>query len=226
MLHLILAETALEVVPPSISNHPSVVSRAKQLDRAPDQILLDRSFHHSAMRNIPDAGKRGRPDLAHFALLEATSTPLYHSGLLRVYVHTISDYVIELGDRVRLPRSYFRFEGLMMQLYEKGNLASGSNELIRMAKIDFMKLLEKIRASPTIGLSRRGRPSNYQKVAKRLSEKNEPALVVGGFPRGTFSSNILSHLDEVLAVDTMALDTNLVIARVLYEYENIVSRNT
>ena len=82
---------------------------------------MDRSFHHSAMISgkIKLAWKRGRPDIAHFALLEALSTPLYLEGLLDVYIHTIDNKVIKVGPDLRVPKSYFRFEGVIMKLFKE-----------------------------------------------------------------------------------------------------------
>ena len=91
MLSLILAEAALETVPKVIVNHISVLKHANKKGKSGQEILLDRSYHHRAMNKLEDAGKRGRPDLVHFALLEAMSTPLFQKGKLDIYVHTIID---------------------------------------------------------------------------------------------------------------------------------------
>ena len=68
--------------------------------------------------------KRGRPDIVHFTLLEALGSPLNLEGLLKIYVHTYSGYVIDVRPEVRLPRDCNRFSGLMEQLFQegKGNL--------------------------------------------------------------------------------------------------------
>ena len=34
--------------------------------------------------------------------------------MLKVYVHTINDKIITIADNLRIPKSYFCFEGLMM----------------------------------------------------------------------------------------------------------------
>ncbi len=60
--------------------------------------ILDRSYHHAAMKDIADSEKRGRPDIAHLCLLEALGSPLNKEGLLRTYVHTYNDYVISVAN--------------------------------------------------------------------------------------------------------------------------------
>ena len=118
---LVIAETALELVPEELTRHPSVQESCTKTSEKSKEILLDRSFHHAAMiaGKIKLAWKRGRPDIAHFALLEALSTPLYLEGLLDVYIHTMDDKVIKVGPKLRIPKSYFRFEGVMMKLFKE-----------------------------------------------------------------------------------------------------------
>ena len=71
MISLIISESALELVPFELENHPSVVSHAKKLGKYTSDILLDNSWHFAAMKGIKNEIKRGRPDIVHFSILEA-----------------------------------------------------------------------------------------------------------------------------------------------------------
>ena len=117
MLSLVLAESALELVPLELQSHNSVIASSRRLSKKPSEILLDVSWHFAAMKGIEDEIKRGRPDLIHFCLLEASSIPLYFENKIRVFVHTIDNKVIFIGKDVRLPKSYHRFAGLIEKLY-------------------------------------------------------------------------------------------------------------
>ena len=79
-------------------------------------MLLDRSIHHHAMLKLAEDSKRGRPDLVHLTLLSVTSTPLYQEGLVKVYIHTRDDIVLELKEQTRPPKSYARFRDLVQKL--------------------------------------------------------------------------------------------------------------
>ena len=46
---LVIAETALELVPNELTGHTAVRNRALRLEKKSNEILLDRSYHHSAM---------------------------------------------------------------------------------------------------------------------------------------------------------------------------------
>jgi rRNA small subunit pseudouridine methyltransferase Nep1 len=96
-ISLILAESSLELIPKEIQNHPSVLSHCKKLSKTASRVLLDNSWHYAAMKGIQNEMKRGRPDLVHFSMLEACSTPLYFEKKISVYVHTLNDKVIKVG---------------------------------------------------------------------------------------------------------------------------------
>lgn len=122
MISLVIAESALEMVPPELYGHPAVRSHARRTRGGKSQhMLLDNSWHYAAMKGMQDAARRGRPDLVHLALVTATSAPLYRlRRALEVYVHTADGCVISLGPGVRIPKSYHRFAGLIETLYETG----------------------------------------------------------------------------------------------------------
>ena len=44
MISLIISESALELVPFELEDHPSVVSHARKLGKYPSEILLDNSW--------------------------------------------------------------------------------------------------------------------------------------------------------------------------------------
>jgi rRNA small subunit pseudouridine methyltransferase Nep1 len=217
---LIIAEAALETVPKNISRHASVTRHATRKGKAGTEILLDRSYHHKAMLMLDNADRRGRPDLVHFALLEAVSTPLYRMGLLRIYVHSIADKVIFLHEKVRLPKSYFRFEGLMEELIKEGQIRSDSDLLMEIKNMRFADLLSEIKPSKVIGLSRRGIKSDATKIATMAKE--DAVLVVGGFPRGHFSARVAAGMHQIYSISDYSLEAHVVIARVLYECEKLV----
>jgi len=220
LLSLIIAEAALETVPKQIAKQSSVVKHAARKGKPAEEILLDRSYHHNAMLKLENGERRGRPDLVHFALLEATSTPLYQKNLLKVYIHTIANKVIFLGENVRLPKSYFRFEGLIEDLFENGKVSSGSKMLMDLKDMKFQDLVDKLRPSKVIGLSRMGARSSAEEVAKMID--NDAAIVVGGFPRGHFPNTVSSKINYTYSISELALEAHLVIARILYECEKIL----
>ena len=119
MISLILSESSLELVPDELKHHPSITEHAKKLGKHTSEILLDNSWHFAAMKGIKNQLKRGRPDLVHFSILEATTIPLYLQNKMKLFVHTLDDKVIFFGKNVRIPKSYHRFEGIIEKLFQE-----------------------------------------------------------------------------------------------------------
>lgn len=214
---MILAESALELVPPELQTHNSVVAYSKKMRKDPSHVLLDVSWHFAAMKGIKNEIKRGRPDLIHLCLLECCTIPLYFEKKLRVYVHTIEDKVIFIGDTVRLPKSFHRFVGLIEKLYFEKKIELHGKKLLEIKDMTFKKLVNEIGAKKIIGFSRTGYSSSYEKVATMLESYS--CVVIGGFSKGHFSDKILKNIDSLISVDRNPLEAHVVISRILYEYE-------
>ncbi len=219
MLYFVLAESALELVPKEIRSSPAVISDAKRRGLETSKILLDRSFHHSAMSRLKDSEKRGRPDLVHVALLSVTGTPLYLDGGVKVFVHTYPDMVLELAEKTRIPKNYLRFRGLM----EEALVERPHNGLIKVYPGAMNELVaRKLSPDLCVGLSVQGKQADAAEVAQRVTSVKSPCVVVGGFPHGHFSRSLLACVDELRRIDSRPLEAHVVAARVVYEIEKAV----
>ena len=216
MPSLIIAEAALELVPNELQRNKDIVNHAMRVNRKPSEILLDRSYHHNSMLKLKDGWKRGRPDLVHISLLSVTSTPLYREGLLDLYLHTIDDKVLLLKN-VRLPRTYARFEGLIIDLFKKKRITA-NNMSIEVHEMNFEDLMRRIKPRYAIGLSRLGKPSTAELVV------DKDVIIVGGFPRGHFSNEIIDNVNELVSISRYPLDTHTVCSRIAYEFEKHLIR--
>ena len=223
MLILVLAEAALETVPEDLWSHPAVRRHSKRQRKPPEQLLLDRSLHHSAMRRLEGNLKRGRPDITHFALLEALGSPLNKEGLLQTYVHTNKDYTITVNPSTRLPRNYNRFIGLMEQLFQQGKVPSEGETLLKLEHKTLQQLLTETEADHILALSREGNPKTLQEAVSSLKPKQKPAIIVGGFPHGHLTETTTQLADELVCIDKEMLEAWTVTSRAIYEYEKTLS---
>lgn len=230
MISLIIAEAALETVPKQIASHPAVKNQAQKLGRNPREILLDKSYHHSAMlrSGLESYWKRGRPDIIHFALMEALSTPLFLKNRLKVYVHTVKNKLIVIGDNLRIPKSYFRFEGIMINLFKEKIIKSADHKNMLLELHDNITfeqfIINEVRPDKLIGLSSDGVKSSAEAIVSRNSIKNNNhiAFVVGGFPKGHFSENTSRVFSCSFSIGELELEAHVVIARILYECEKVL----
>lgn len=226
MLILIIAESALEAIPQSIWNTPVIQKYAMKKGMKPCQLILDRSYHHSAMKKLKHSEKRGRPDIVHFTLLETLGSPLNKEGLLHTYVHTIDDHVMTIDPKVRLPRNYDRFLGLMEQLVELGKIPPTGKPLVELKQQTVTQLLTELKPTHTVAFTRLGKLKQLDATMAELAGKEKPAVIIGGFPRGHFSGDLLKLVDETVCFDPEMLETLITTSRVIYEYEKAIGLPT
>eukprot|EP00795_Rhopilema_esculentum_P015310 gene15311-6527_t len=63
-------------------------------------------------------------------------SPLNRAGLLQVYVHTARNSLIEINPQTRIPRTFTRFSGLIVQLLHKLSIqaSDGKQKLLKVIK--------------------------------------------------------------------------------------------
>lgn len=220
MISLILSESSLELVPSELKHHPSVISHASKLGKRPSEILLDNSWHFAAMKGIENELKRGRPDLVHFSILEATTIPLYLKNKLKLYVHTIDDKVISFSQNIHIPKSYHRFAGLIEKLYKEKEISSKEEILMKIKDQTFSELVQELNPSKIIGFSTKGVSQTYEQSASKIPE--DGCIVIGGFQKGHFSNSVSDKVDELYSIGDESFEGHVVVARLLYEYEKTI----
>ena len=220
MISLIISESALELVPYELEGHPSVISHARKLGKHSSEILLDNSWHFAAMKGIKNEIKRGRPDIVHFSILEATTIPLYLENKLNLFVHTIDDKVIRFGKNVHLPKSYHRFQGVMEKLYQEKKIIANNEILLEIKEQTFSELLGEIKPSKIVGFSTEGELSSYEKIAAQISDNS--CIVLGGFQKGHFSDSVQNKITDLYSVGNESFEGHVVTSRILYEYEKTI----
>ncbi len=212
MLHLVFLESSIELIPPEIRNHPSVISDAKKRKKNPSRIILDGSRHHAAMKKLFRAEKR-RPDIIHTCLLIALDSPLKN---LSIYVHTFDGKVIWINRETRLPRNYNRFVGLMEDLFEKRRITSGEKTLLEITDLTLHELLDAL-GCPVVVMDERGTLSLERAL------KEDVAVCIGAYPHGDFETETLDVLKnyspDFVSVSPEPLTSLYVTGRVLCEYE-------
>ncbi|CAD6891935.1 unnamed protein product [Tilletia laevis] len=98
--------------------------------------LLNCDDHQRVLAKMGRDIAEARPDITHQCLLTLLDSPLNKAGFLQVYIHTARGVLIEVNPQVRIPRTFKRFSGLMVQLLHKLSIRSvkGSEKLLRVIK--------------------------------------------------------------------------------------------
>ena len=133
---------------------------------------------------------------------------------------SLNDKVIKVGDDIHLPKSFHRFAGLIEKLFYEKKIESDGKKLLEINDMNFSKLIEEINPKNVIGLSSVGKSSSFCDVAKYLSENS--CVVIGGFQKSHFSDSTVSKIDQLVSIDSESLESHIVTARILYEYEKTI----
>lgn len=130
ILHLLLADSELELVPKEHWSHPCVAVNARKRGKRSSQVLLDSSIHHPLFRDPFERSRRGRPDIVHQFLLLGLDSLLNIDGRLKLWVHTRGDDLIEVSEKTRIPKNYARYQGLFEELLVSGRVPGGGDPLL------------------------------------------------------------------------------------------------
>ena len=219
MLNLLFVEASLELVPRKIARHPSVTRNAKREGKNPEEVLLDRSLHHHAMLSLPEAEKRGRPDIIHFCLLEALGSPLNKAGKLKPIVHTLNSDLLDVSPELRLPRDCYRFRSLIEQLFAVKRVPPDVDPLITLSRKSLSDVKKGVNPSRTVALTSHGRARRLSDLCMDLATEPNPLVFLGAYPNGPMREETLKEADEVVSIYPEALEAWVVTSRLVSEYE-------
>lgn len=216
-LILILVECGLELIPKHIRDHPAVKKNLSS--RIYSSQILDNSLHLSAMKNLKNKEKRGRPDIIHSCLLNALGSPLNKNRNLIIYIHTINNKIFEFNAEIRIARNYSRFKGLMAKLLIDGSIEIDNLKLITPFKGNLNKLISTFENPEVYILTSKGKLiNNFKDLFIEAIDKNY-VVIIGGFQKSNFSKDILNISKNLISISKYSLDAWLATNRIITYYE-------
>ncbi|XXH01140.1 hypothetical protein Hte_007492 [Hypoxylon texense] len=90
--------------------------------------LLNSDEHIGVMRKMNRDISDARPDITHQCLLTLLDSPINKAGKLQIYIQTAKGVLIEVSPTVRIPRTFKRFAGLMVQLLHRLSIRSTNSQ--------------------------------------------------------------------------------------------------
>ncbi|XP_058116327.1 ribosomal RNA small subunit methyltransferase NEP1 [Anopheles ziemanni] len=179
--------------------------------------LLNCDDHTNILkRNNRDPGSC-RPDITHQSLLMLMDSPLNRAGLLLVFIRTERNVLIEIDPQTRIPRTFKRFGGLMVQLLHKFSIKASDTQkrLMRVIKNPVSNHLP-------VGCRKIAMSFSSEKVnnARELvPAKDEPiALVVGAFAHGNLN---LDYTEETISISNYPLSAALTCSKLCSAFEEV-----
>ncbi|XVF56272.1 hypothetical protein PTKIN_Ptkin06aG0105600 [Pterospermum kingtungense] len=175
--------------------------------------LLNSDDHANFLRKNNKNPADYRPDIAHQALLAILDSPVNKAGRLQaVYVRTEKGVLFEVKPHVRIPRTYKRFSGIMLQLLQKLSItAVGKREkLLRVIKNPVTKYFPV--NSRKIGFSYSSEKLvKMSKYVDAIGDDVNLVFVVGAMAHGKIETE---YTDDFIAISGYPLSAAMCIARV------------
>ncbi|KAK3572091.1 hypothetical protein QTP86_022322, partial [Hemibagrus guttatus] len=157
-----------------------------------------------------------RPDITHQSLLMLMDSPLNRAGLLQVYIHTEKNALIEINPQTRIPRTFPRFCGLMVQLLHKLSVraADGPQRLLRMIKNPISDHLPA--GCPRYAMSFK---AGDAVCPRTLVPKDGPAVVViGAFAHGAVN---VDYTEKTVSISNYPLSAALTCSKICSAFEEV-----
>lgn len=161
-----------------------------------------------------------RPDILHQELLALLDSPLNKSGRLQVYVRSTSNVLIHINPKTRIPRTFKRFAGLMVQLLHKLKIRSsdGKDVLLKVVKNPVTRHLPA--GAAIYGMSCQGTLYNPNLFAAELPEDKQIVFFIGAMASGHLTVNEHPYIEEMISVSEFPLSGSTAINRLLGSIEN------
>uniref|UniRef100_A0A1B0BDI6 18S rRNA (pseudouridine-N1)-methyltransferase n=1 Tax=Glossina palpalis gambiensis TaxID=67801 RepID=A0A1B0BDI6_9MUSC len=191
--------------------------------------LLNCDDHSNILKkNNRDPGTC-RPDITHQCLLMLFDSPLNRAGLLQVYVRTEHNILIEINPQTRIPRTFKRFAGLMVQLLHKFSIRANdtSTKLMKVIKnpitdhlpVGCKKYAMSFSGKLLTNIRDLVPKSKSDLVHCQAEEEDEPiVLVVGAFAHGVLKCN---YSEGLFSISNYPLSAAIACSKLCNAFEEV-----
>jgi rRNA small subunit pseudouridine methyltransferase Nep1 len=182
--------------------------------------LLNCDDHVSLMRKHNKDPSSYRPDIIHQELMAVLDSPLNKAGKVKVYVHTEKNVLIEINPKTRIPRTFKRFSGLMVQLLHRLKIrsADGKDMLLKVIKNPISRHLPA--GAHIYGFSHQGSLHNPTHFATLLPDNSPVVLIFGAMAVGAIKAEDHPYIQQMVSISEYPLSGIVAVNRVLGAIEN------
>ena len=182
-----------------------------------DYQLLNCDDHAHILRKHKRDPNSARPDIAHQCLLALLDSPLNKRGLLQVFLETEKGVLVEVNPRIRIPRTFRRFAGLMVQLLHKLSIraSDGAEKLLKVVKNPVSRHLPV--QCYKIGTSCQGKLVNLREYVPTLPSDKPLVFYFGAMSHGFIDT---SEADETVSFSEYPLSGACAIGKLMNAIED------
>ncbi|MDC6272064.1 ribosomal RNA small subunit methyltransferase NEP1 [Acetobacter pasteurianus] len=182
--------------------------------------LLNCDDHQGLLRKMGRDIAEARPDITHQCLLTLLDSPINKAGKLQVYIQTARGVLIEVNPSVRIPRTFKRFSGLMVQLLHKLNIRSENSKevLLKVIKNPITDHLPTKCRKVTLSFDAKLR--KVQDYVTTLDEDESICVFVGAMARGkdNFADE---YVDEKIGLSDYPLSASVACSKFCHGCEDV-----
>eukprot|EP00808_Paulinella_micropora_P019210 g34403.t1 len=179
--------------------------------------LVSADTHASILKKYKKTASQYRPDIVHQCLLTLLDSPLNKAGHLQVYIHTDQNVLIEVSPHLRIPRTYKRFAGLMVQLLHKLKIRASNGPQVLM-KVIRNPITDHLPAgAPKIALSGEGELLNVRtQVCPTLPENLPVVFMCGSHAHG---DEEVDWTERKISISKYPLSASVALSRLTHSFE-------
>ncbi|KAI1496019.1 essential for mitotic growth 1 [Biscogniauxia marginata] len=182
--------------------------------------LLNSDEHIGVMRKMNRDISDARPDITHQCLLTLLDSPINKAGKLQIFIHTAKGTLIEVSPTVRIPRTFKRFAGLMVQLLHRLSIRSTNSQekLLRVIPNPITDHLPPNCRKVTLSFDEQiVRPRDY---IQDLESKESICVFVGAMAKGT-DNFADEYVDEKISISNYSLSASVACSKFCHAAEDV-----
>ncbi|KAL9111551.1 MAG: hypothetical protein Q9227_004039 [Pyrenula ochraceoflavens] len=189
--------------------------------------LLNSDEHIGYMRRMNRDMSEARPDITHqvkhviwfHCLLTLLDSPINKAGKLQIFIRTAKGVLIEVSPAVRIPRTFKRFAGLMVQLLHRQSIRSTNSEE-KLLKVIANPITEHLPPKcRKVTLSFQGEAMPARSYINTLSGDESICVFVGAMAKGRddFADEIK---DDAISISNYSLSASVACSKFCHAAED------
>jgi rRNA small subunit pseudouridine methyltransferase Nep1 len=153
-------------------------------------------------------------------LLTLLDSPINKAGKLQIYIHTARGVLIEVSPTVRIPRTFKRFAGLMVQLLHRLSIRS-VNSQEKLLKVIPNPISDHLPPNcRKITLSFDAPLVRVREYVEKLNDKESICVFVGAMAKGT-DNFADEYVDEKIAISNYSLSASVACSKFCHAAEDV-----
>jgi len=185
-----------------------------------DYQLMNCDDHVAIIKKNNKDPAQYRPDIIHQLLMAVLDSPLNKAGRCRVLIHSEKNVLIEVSSKTRIPRTFKRFSGLMVQLLHKLKIrsADGKDTLLKVIKNPISRHLPA--GARCYGFEVNGKLFSPPSFAASLPDDTPRVFFLGATANGSISVSDHPYITDLVSISEYPLSGVVAINRLIGSVES------